>query len=143
MSRLGANIKSLPMHQVGYWPVRMKSWPPEDRPSYALTELETLSAIPIDELARQLGKKRSATYTAVKTGLIPRIKINKRYCVPEDVVQRLHERAYKHSLGLEHVGLLVWSGEGASNEIPTARESSAEATSSALGLSTQEGMLKQ
>jgi excisionase family DNA binding protein len=75
-------------------------WPPEDRPLYTLEEFETLSAISIDELALQLGWKRSATYDRVKAGRIPRIKIGERYCVPNDVAQRLHDYAYKHSTGL-------------------------------------------
>jgi hypothetical protein len=71
-------------------------WPPEDRPSYTIEELESLCAISIDELARQIGLGRSASYDALKTSRIPVIRIIKRYCIPEDVVQRLTDRAYRH-----------------------------------------------
>jgi excisionase family DNA binding protein len=75
------------------------AWPPEDRPVYTQEELETLSAISIDELARQLGWKRSATYEWVKKGRIPSIRIGERYCVPEDVAQRMHDYAYRRAKG--------------------------------------------
>jgi hypothetical protein len=88
-------------------------WPPEDRPSYTLEELESLRAIQINELARQLGWKRSATYEMVKASRIPRIRINGRYCIPDDVAQRLHDRAYKHSSGL--LALTV----GSSSNVPS------------------------
>jgi excisionase family DNA binding protein len=73
-------------------------WPPEDRPVYTQEELETLSAISVNELARQSGSGRSGTYERVKKGRIPRVRIGDRYCVPEDVLQRMHDRAYR---GLE------------------------------------------
>ena len=72
-------------------------WEPEYRPTYTQKEFEQLSAISIDELARQLGRKRSATYDWVKKGHIPSIRIGKRYCIPEDVVQRMHDYAYRRS----------------------------------------------
>ena len=80
-------------------------WPAEDQPSYTIGELESLCAISIDELARQIGLKRSATYDAVKNGRIPAIKIGKRYCIPEDVVGRLYDRAYRHPGGLPEITL--------------------------------------
>jgi excisionase family DNA binding protein len=80
------------------------SWPPEDRPVYTQEELETLSAISIAELERQLGWKRTRTYDWVKKGRIPSIRISGRYCVPEDVVQRMHDRAYKGLKGQLQIG---------------------------------------
>jgi excisionase family DNA binding protein len=73
------------------------SWPLEHRPVYTQEDFERLSAISVDELARQLGWKRSVTYDWVKKGRIPSIRIGKRYCIPEDVVQRMHDYAYRHS----------------------------------------------
>jgi excisionase family DNA binding protein len=86
-------------------------WPLDDRPSYTIEELESLRAISIDELARQIGLKRSATYDAVKAGRIPATKIGKRYCIPEDVVQWLSDRAYRHPEGLPEI-TLPSSGKG-------------------------------
>jgi excisionase family DNA binding protein len=88
-------------------------WAPEDRPVYTQEELETLSAISIKELARQLGWKRSMTYDWVKKGRIPSIRIGERYCVPEDVAERMHDYAYKHSKG--QLQLDVRSSENSSD----------------------------
>lgn len=89
-------------------------WPLEDRPRYMKEELESLSAISIDDLAREIGLKRSATYDAVKAGRIPAIKIGKRYCTPSDVVQRLYDRAYRQPGRLPEI-TLPSSGETPSN----------------------------
>jgi excisionase family DNA binding protein len=41
----------------------------------------------VDDLAAVLGLGRQATYTGLRTGLIPSIRIGKRYVVPRSAIE--------------------------------------------------------
>jgi hypothetical protein len=102
------NIFKIPVDAPGRLLARAyECWPVEYRPVYTLDQLERLKAIHITDLIVQLGWRRSTVYDQVKAWRIPRFQINRRYCIPEDVVQRMHDYAFRHSMELLQQRLLV------------------------------------
>lgn len=56
-------------------------------------ELIDRKAISVEECAKILGLGRSATYEAVRSGQIPRIKIGGRWLIPLVALERMLEDA--------------------------------------------------